>query len=99
MDKLQGIPMMNSAMENPLLQQVRKNSGPSFADKLQEAVQDVDELQKVADLRIERFASGEEVDVHGMMIALQEADISLKVLGSFRNKFVEAYKGLVNMSI
>jgi flagellar hook-basal body complex protein FliE len=45
------------------------------------------------------LASGEDVDVHGTMIALQEADISLRTMTAFRDKMSEAYKNLINMAI
>jgi flagellar hook-basal body complex protein FliE len=45
------------------------------------------------------LASGEDVDIHGTMIALQEADISIRTLSAFRNKVTDAYKNLINMSI
>ena len=35
---------------------------------------------------LERLASGEDVDIHGTMIALQEADVTLRFAVSIRDK-------------
>ena len=45
------------------------------------------------------MASGEDVDIHGTMIALQEADISLRAMTSDRDKVIDAYKDIMNMAI
>jgi flagellar hook-basal body complex protein FliE len=101
MDKLQGLSTISKGFENPLLAKVRGNSSSnvSFGDQLKEAVRNVDDLQRVSDTKLEMLASGKEVDIHGTMIALKEAELSLRVMGSFRDKFVEAYKNLMTMAI
>ncbi len=86
--------------QDPLLQMKSKSVGnDSFSDHLKTAVQDVDMTHRVADKKLEMLASGEDVDIHGTMIALQEADISIRTLSAFRNKVTDAYKNLINMSI
>ena len=45
------------------------------------------------------IVSGEDVDIHGTMIALQEADISIRTMSAFRDKITDAYKNLINMAI
>ena len=101
MDKIQGMPMRPKGLEDPLL---TKSSGktagaPTFADNLKEAIRDIDQAQRTADTKLELLASGKDVDVHGTMIALKEADISLRLMGSFRDKMTEAYKTIINMAI
>jgi flagellar hook-basal body complex protein FliE len=101
MDKIQGLSGLNKGFENPLLKKVRESSSSnvSFGDQLKEAVRSVDKLQQVSDTKLEMLASGKEVDIHGTMIALKEAELSLRVMGTFRDKFVEAYKNLMTMAI
>ena len=72
---------------------------PSFADALERAVQAVDAKQHQADDKLAAMASGEDVDIHGTMIALQEADISLRAMTSVRDKVIDAYKDIMNMAI
>jgi flagellar hook-basal body complex protein FliE len=80
----------------------------SFASKLEstpvqqrltDAIQHVGDSQRVADLKLERLASGEDVDIHGTMIALQEADVTLRFAVSIRDKLLEGYQKIINMSI
>ena len=104
MDKLQGVPKRLDISliqkDNPLLNRHKTTeSGSSFSETLKGAIQDVDGLQKVSNKKLEMLASGEDVDIHGTMIALQEADISIRAMGAFKDKITEAYKALINMSI
>ena len=87
---------------NPLLEStsmVNKKSDKSFSNVLENAINDVDASTKVADRKLEMLASGEDVDIHGTMIALQEADISIRTMSAFRDKITDAYKNLINMAI
>ena len=87
---------------NPLLEAtsiVNKKSDKSFSDVLENAINDVDTATKVSDKKLEMLASGENVDIHGTMIALQEADISIRTMSAFRDKITDAYKNLINMAI
>lgn len=73
--------------------------GADFAARLERAVQSVDDHERVADVRIAKVASGEDVDLHGMMIALQEADITLRLANSVREKAIDAFERIQNMQI
>lgn len=106
MDRLQGLNFGQVQRGNPLLQ--AKKLGPSipevgadqsFSERLKEAMEDVDQVQRVADKKLEMMASGKDVDIAGTMIALQEADISIKTISAFRDKISEGYKSLINMAI
>ena len=70
-----------------------------FSEVLENAINDVDMSQRVSDKKLELLASGEDVDIHGTMIALQEADISIRTMSAFRDKITDAYKNLINMAI
>ena len=76
-------------------------AGPagSFADKLATAVDGVSDKQLAADDKLAQLASGENVDLHGTMIALEEAEITLRTMTAVRDKVVGAYQGIMNMSI
>ena len=70
-----------------------------FADKLAEAVDGVSDKQLGADDKLSKLASGEDTDLHGTMIALEEADITLRTMVAVRDKVVGAYQEIMNMSI
>jgi flagellar hook-basal body complex protein FliE len=45
------------------------------------------------------FAAGQSDDIHGTMLALTQADIELKLVGSVRNKVIDAFYELWRMQI
>lgn len=47
----------------------------------------------------EAFAAGATDDIHGTMLALSKADIELKLVGSVRNKVIDAFYELWRMQI
>ena len=71
----------------------------TFADKLSAAVDGVSDKQLVADDKLAKLASGEDVDLHGTMIAMEEAEITLRTMTAVRDKVVGAYQEIMNMSI
>ena len=73
--------------------------GGDFSAKLEEAVETVSRAQVRADDKLQMLASGEDVDIHNTMIAMQEADIALRTMVSVRDKVVEAYQQVMNMTI
>ena len=71
----------------------------NFGDILDSAVKSVDAAQLGADAQLDGLASGRNVDLHGTMIALEEANIALRAMTSVRDKLVDAYQALWNMPI
>ncbi|MDP2307112.1 MAG: flagellar hook-basal body complex protein FliE [Pseudomonadota bacterium] len=82
----------------PLGETARKGAG-GFADALSEAVRAVEGAQTNADDKLRGVATGQSVDIHGTMIALEEANISLRMMGSVRDKAVEGWQAIWNMPI
>jgi flagellar hook-basal body complex protein FliE len=52
-----------------------------------------------ANAAAEAFASGARDDIHGTMLALSKADIELRVLGTARNKIIDAFYELWRMQV
>ena len=71
----------------------------SFAEILKNSVNDVNEVQKNADLKVREFISGENTNLHETMISLEKADISFRLMMQVRNKILDAYKEVMNMNI
>ena len=76
-----------------------KTGGASFADQLEGAINSASESQKVADSYLQGLGSGNDADLHNTMIALEEADIHLRSMVAVRDKVVDAYQTIMNMSI
>jgi flagellar hook-basal body complex protein FliE len=79
-------------------QRVERN-GDEFSSRLDSAIQSVSQSQNTADVHLGRMASGESVDIHATMIALQEADIQLRTMVSVRDKVVDAYQQIMAMQV
>lgn len=70
-----------------------------FGASLRDAVDSVNREQVEADDHLVALASGQETDLHGTMIALEEANIALRAMASARDKVVDAYKTIWNMQV
>lgn len=70
-----------------------------FDDSVFSAIGQVDKIHGHADNALELLASGQQVDLHGTMIALEKADIALRTMVSVRDKVVGAYEQIMNMAI
>ncbi|HSR70144.1 MAG TPA: flagellar hook-basal body complex protein FliE [Acidobacteriota bacterium] len=70
-----------------------------FAELLNEALSEVNELQKTSDAEVGKILSGDIKDVHSAMIAMQKADLSFQMVMQVRNKLVEAYQEVMRMQV
>lgn len=64
----------------------------SFSKILKDSIQDINSLQKNAQGQVEKLAKGEVKDVHQVMIAMQEASTTFKLMMKVRNQILSAYK-------
>lgn len=68
-----------------------------FADTLTRAINGVSEKQETAASTLQSFLRGDDVELHRVMAATEEAQISLEMLIEVRNKFADAYRTLTSM--
>jgi len=71
----------------------------SFGKLLSQAVDTVNGAQQEADTAITRLASGQPVDLHQVMLAMEKADITLQLTTEVRGKLVEAYQEIMRMQV
>jgi flagellar hook-basal body complex protein FliE len=71
----------------------------TFGQHLQDAIADVNAAQLHSADLTKRFAAGEPLDVHQVMIASQEAGTMLELAVNVRNKIVEAYQEVMRVSM
>ena len=84
------------SLERQFLNQQKKEDAPTFQERLNRAVKEVNTLHHVADASIEQVVKGE-LGIHEGMIAIQEADTSTKLLAQVRNKVMAAYNEIMHM--
>lgn len=69
---------------------------PGFDDVITQAIKRVSDMEIQADDSIEQLLKGK-TGIHETMIALQKADISLRLLLQVRNKVMDAYREIMRM--
>ena len=75
------------------------SGGKSFAQTLSEAVNEVNQLQKTADVKMQKLATGESQNIADVMIATEKADIALRLMVQVRNKVINAYNEIMKMQV
>mgnify|MGYP005849728131 FL=1 len=71
----------------------------SFGKLLNNALESLNRLDNTASQAVARLAAGEDVDLHQVMIAVQEADIAFQLALQVRNKLVDAYHEVMRMQV
>ncbi len=66
---------------------------------LENAVRDLDKSQKSADTGIAQLVAGEPVDLHQVMLQMEESMVKLNLALQVRNKVIEAYQEVQRMQI
>jgi len=84
-----GSPQKPSASSNT--QQV----GQTFEDMLSS----LNQSQLNSDALIEKLAQGENVDLHAVMIGMEENNVNFNVALGIRDKLVEAYREIMRMQV
>jgi flagellar hook-basal body complex protein FliE len=74
-------------------------STTGFGDMLTSMMSKVNDTQIAGDQAIVKLESGEAKHLHEVMIAVEEADISLRMLVQMRNKALSAYEEIMRMQI
>lgn len=64
-----------------------------------QALEALSQTQAQSDDLIAKLAAGEDVDIHQLMIAVEQTDISFKVALAIRDRLVEAYRDVMRMTV
>lgn len=71
----------------------------AFSQYLGEVLDQLNQKQVDAEKLGEKLAAGEVQDLHQVMIAAQEASLSLSLAVQVRNKVIEAYQEIMRMPL
>lgn len=71
----------------------------SFGDLLKGLVEEANDQHASSDQLVESLAKGEPTDVHRVMMAMTEADLSFRMLLEVRNRLVDAYQEIQRMPV
>ncbi len=77
----------------------QEQGASGFADVLEKALGSIEERQVNSTDLISAFLRGEDVELHQVMAAAEEAGLALEMLVEMRNKLVDAYRTIVSMQV
>ncbi|MFT4539850.1 MAG: flagellar hook-basal body complex protein FliE [Planctomycetota bacterium] len=78
--------------------QTQDNKAPAFLDALKEGIQKADKTVRAVDALPERVLRGE-VELHEAAAQIQMSRISFEFTMELRNKFIDAYREIMRMSV
>ena len=82
-----------------LPESIEKNKGKGFENVLTDFIGAVNQDQINANKITSQFVTGEDVELHDVMIAAEKAKTSLELLMEIRNKTIDMYKELTRMQV
>jgi flagellar hook-basal body complex protein FliE len=81
------------------LQQGPAAAADSFGSMLRDAVSQLDALQRTADANVTRLATGQPVDLHEVMISMEQSNLGFQLAMQVRNRLIEAYQEISRMQV
>ena len=78
---------------------IQPSPSVSFTDVLKEEVAKVNMQQQTADESIKSFVAGENVDISDVVVDIQKADVSMRMMVAVKTKVLQAYNELIKMSV
>lgn len=86
-------------LEKPALVLPPVVQGPSFASAIGDGLAGVNQSVTAADAATRALAAGEDLPVHDVMIALEEARVDMQMVVQVRNRLLSAYHDIVTMQV
>lgn len=95
--RINGLPSIEHAPTTPAEPTPATGAG-SFGSVVADALAGAAETQAAAGVEVERLARGEG-NLHEAALALEKADISMRLMTKARNKIVEAYQEIMRTPV
>lgn len=97
--ELPGIQPLPEGLELAQSFQAPAKSESNFAAVLNEGIAKLNAAEQNAGELSDRFAAGENVELHDVMVAGQEADVAMRLAMTMRNQVLEAYREIIRMPV
>lgn len=75
--------------------QTTQQVGKSFADVLDA----LSRSENQSNALIQKLAAGEDVEIHQVMMAVEETDVNFRIAIAIRDRLVDAYREVMRMSV
>ena len=99
MQELQLLPELGGTTNRKTVNKMLRETNASFGETSNQAVRDVNALQGEAGKAVQRMVSGEESDIHNVMVAVEKAKTSFELLMEVRNKTIDTYREIMRMQV
>jgi flagellar hook-basal body complex protein FliE len=90
----------------PSIPEINSTQKPSASSSTQQVTQSFEDMltslnqsQQNSDGLMEQLARGEDVDLHTVMIGMEENNVNFNVALGIRDKLVEAYREVMRMQV
>ncbi len=88
----------NPGIVGPAAEKPEVVDAEGFGQTLKAAIEKVDAFQTEADVEAQKLGNGEG-NLHETMLALEKADVAMKVALKVRNKILDAYNDVMRMPV
>ena len=88
--------------EKPTLKagvEYNETQGESFTETLGKAMDNLKETHEQSSKMMQAYASGEDVDISEVMIAMEKTAMTTELAMQIRNKLVEGYQEIIKLQI
>jgi flagellar hook-basal body complex protein FliE len=75
------------------------NTKTDFSDVLKKSIDELNQTQKNAEKAMNEIATGEVKNLHQAAIAIDKAEINMKLMLEIRNKAISAYKEILRTQV
>lgn len=96
---MSGITPLNIISQTEKAPKTDNNDGASFTDVFKQALDNVEQTQKVSEESSIKASLGEIDDLHTVSINAEKAAIALETFVALKNTAVESYKEVISMAI
>ena len=72
---------------------------PSFGEALEGAMNAVEEANQSADVAAVDYVTGENGDLHNVVMQMERADLTFQTMLQVRNKLLDAYREIMRMQV
>ncbi len=90
---------ISSLLNSTNTQKGASKSGGDFSKVLENSLSEVNKLQQNSEKAMADMATGEVKDLHQAAIAIDKAELSMKMMLEVRNKALNAYKEIARTQI
>ena len=88
-----------SQFKDKVLSDSLGDKNQTFSATLKNAINSVDNLQKEADVMVQKLATGETKNIPEVLVSVEKAEIALKLMMQVRNKVIDAYQEVMKMQV